>query len=137
MTLEVETTGTTGKTIDDELIDLTDGDRSADSTASSEPEWRRRLLAAGRFLVAVTGALVIFGAFMVAKGANPLDAYSDMVTSTLGDSTSLGEILIRAAPIILAALAVAVPARAGCRSRRSRAFLGPGGGRAEKRGPAV
>jgi simple sugar transport system permease protein len=113
MTLEVETTGTTGKTIDDELIDLTDGESTADAAAAGSPERRRRLLAAGRFLVAVAGALVIFGAFMVAKGANPLDAYREMVTSTLGDSTSLGEILIRAAPIILAALAVAVPARAG------------------------
>jgi ABC-type uncharacterized transport system permease subunit len=67
----------------------------------------------GRWVVAVLGAFAIFGAFMVMKGANPLTAYSDMLTATFGDSKSIGEILIRSAPIILTALAVTVPAKAG------------------------
>jgi ABC-type uncharacterized transport system permease subunit len=73
----------------------------------------RRLRGAGRIVVAIFGALAIFGVFMATKGANPLQAYRDMFISTFGDSKSIGEILIRSAPIILAALAVAVPARAG------------------------
>lgn len=72
-----------------------------------------RLAALGRWVVAIVGALVIFGAFMAMKGANPVTAYADMFRSTFGDSTSIGEILIRSAPIILTALAVTVPARAG------------------------
>lgn len=71
------------------------------------------LSAIGRWVVAILGALAIFGAFMVMKGVNPLTAYSEMFSGTFGDSKSIGEILIRSAPIILTALAVTVPAKAG------------------------
>jgi len=47
------------------------------------------------------------------KGANPVTAYRDMVTSTFNGGDGIGSILIKATPLILAALAVAVPARAG------------------------
>lgn len=73
----------------------------------------RRFDGALRALVGFGGALVVFGALMAAKGANPLVAYVDMVRSTFTDLTSLGDVIIRATPLILAALAVAVPARAG------------------------
>jgi simple sugar transport system permease protein len=46
------------------------------------------------------------------KGANPVDVYRSMWT-TVRSSTSLDGILIKVTPLILAALAVAVPARAG------------------------
>lgn len=67
----------------------------------------------GRWVAAVGGALVIFGAFMVAKQVNPLTAYADMWTTTFTSGSSVGQILIKASPILLAALAVTVPARAG------------------------
>ena len=56
---------------------------------------------------------MIFGAFMLVKGVNPLAAYGDMWSSTFSTSNSIGEIFIKASPILLAALAVTVPARAG------------------------
>lgn len=68
---------------------------------------------AGRIAAAIAGALVIFGFFTMLKGVNPITAYRDMIVSSFGDWKSIGEILIRSAPIILAALAVTVPARAG------------------------
>ncbi|MFN8053010.1 MAG: ABC transporter permease [Acidimicrobiales bacterium] len=71
------------------------------------------LKATGRWSVAIVGALVIFGAFMTAKGVNPFSAYDEMFRSTFSSGNSLGEILIKASPILLAALAVTVPARAG------------------------
>jgi simple sugar transport system permease protein len=67
---------------------------------------------AGRLALAYAAALVLFGAFVVTKGASPVAVYSDMWRS-LADGTSVGEVLVKAAPLILAALAVAVPARAG------------------------
>jgi simple sugar transport system permease protein len=67
----------------------------------------------GRTLLAVLGAIVIFGAFMKIKGANPIDAYRDMWDSTFTSGDSLQQILVKATPLILAALAVTVPARAG------------------------
>ncbi len=50
---------------------------------------------------------------MLIKGVNPFVAYKDMVVSTFGDSYQVAGILVRATPIILAGLAVSVPARAG------------------------
>lgn len=67
----------------------------------------------GRMLLALLGAIVIFGAFMKIKGADPISAYRDMWDSTVNGNGSLEQILVKATPLILAALAVTVPARAG------------------------
>lgn len=66
----------------------------------------------GRSVAAVLGALVVFGLFMQAKGENPFTAYAEMFNS-VKSWKQVGEILVRGTPIILAALAVSVPARAG------------------------
>ena len=76
------------------------------------PAGPSRLKGGVRWAVAIAGAAVIFGAFVLAKGANPLDAYRSMITA-LGTGTSLKGIALQAAPLILAGLAVAVPAKAG------------------------
>jgi ABC-type uncharacterized transport system permease subunit len=66
-----------------------------------------------RWVGAILGALIIFGAIVMLKGANPLEVYVDMWNSTFTRPRSLSEIFIRMAPIALAALAVVVPAKAG------------------------
>jgi len=66
-----------------------------------------------RTVAALAAAFVLFGLLMWFKGANPFSAYKDMLTSTFSSWDAVGEILLRATPIILAALAVSVPARAG------------------------
>ncbi len=65
-----------------------------------------------RWVVALGGAAVIFGSFMLAKGANPFEAFSSMFAALRTD-TSLKGIATQSAPLIFAALAVAVPAKAG------------------------
>lgn len=65
-----------------------------------------------RWIVALGGAVVIFGALMAFKGASPLEAYRAMWRS-LATDTSLAAILVKGTPLVLAALAVTVPARAG------------------------
>jgi general nucleoside transport system permease protein len=83
-------------------------------TASGEPSvWSARIRRVGQFALAFVGALTLFGILMVLKGVNPFTAYKDMVISTLGDSSQIAGIAVRATPIILAALAVSIPARAG------------------------
>jgi simple sugar transport system permease protein len=67
---------------------------------------------AGRWAVALGAAVVIFGAVMVSKGVAPLEAYQSMISS-LSTDASLAAVLIKSTPLILAALAVAIPARAG------------------------
>jgi general nucleoside transport system permease protein len=73
----------------------------------------RRLSGVRRLVVASVGALGVFAVLMLLKGVNPLAAYRDMITSTLGDTSQIGGILVRATPILLAALAVSIPARGG------------------------
>jgi simple sugar transport system permease protein len=75
--------------------------------------WQPAARASGRFLAALGIASAIFAVFMIIKGVNPISAYGEMISSTFATPKSMGEILIRATPIIFAALAVAVPARAG------------------------
>ena len=68
--------------------------------------------AVGRWAGAIAGALVIFSALVLVKGADPVAALADMVVSLL-TPVSAEQIAIKAAPLILAAMAVVVPARAG------------------------
>ena len=44
-------------------------------------------------------------------GRNPLRAYADIFASTLGDSYGFSETLVKMAPLLLTALAAAVPSR--------------------------
>jgi simple sugar transport system permease protein len=67
----------------------------------------------GRWAAAIAGAFAIFTLFLMVKGANPVDVYADAWTSTFANSASVEQIFIKAAPFLLGALAVAVPARAG------------------------
>lgn len=66
-----------------------------------------------RWASVAASTLIIFSAFLVAKGAAPLEVFESMWETALGSSDSLGETFIRSTPLLLAALATAVPARAG------------------------
>lgn len=72
-------------------------------------DWRRAGLVAGTYL----GFLTVFGVLVAARGADPLSVYATMIRSTLLSEHALAQTLLQAVPIALAALAVAVPARAG------------------------
>lgn len=62
---------------------------------------------------ALCAALVIFGAFLAVLGKNPLDVYLYIYKGGFGSSFALRDSLARAAPLILCALCVALPAYAG------------------------
>ena len=68
--------------------------------------------AALRWTTALGGAVVVFGVLMAIKGAAPIAAYQSMWMS-LSSNQSMESVLVKATPLVLAALAVAVPARAG------------------------
>ncbi len=78
---------------------------------------RRRVPDATRAALSVAIAVLVgaagFAAFVSLVGKNPFGAFAAMWRSTIIDSVGLGEVLIAATPIVLCALAVAVPARAG------------------------
>ena len=85
-----------------------------DLAGSAQPAWwRRGGGTAVRWGIALLGGLIVFGAFVLANGANPFSVYGDIWSSTLTQGSQFQQILIRAAPLALAGLAVVIPARAG------------------------
>ncbi len=64
-------------------------------------------------LLALAGGLLLFGAFVRAGGHDPVEAWKLLFLGAFGDAFSWQNTLQRAAPLMLTALCVALPARAG------------------------
>jgi ABC-type uncharacterized transport system permease subunit len=64
-------------------------------------------------VLALTAGLALFGVFVWLNGQDPVQAWVLLFTGAFGDSFSLQNTLQRAAPLMLTALCVAIPARAG------------------------
>src|SRR4051812_36885319 len=64
-------------------------------------------------LLAMGGALLLFGAFVWVGGKSPLEAWALLFKGAFGDWFSWQNSLQRAAPLMLTALCVVIPARAG------------------------
>ncbi len=87
-----------------------------DATVNPGPgltRWWRGSRTAARWAVALIGGCIVFGAFVLANGADPIAVYRDIWQSTITEQSQFQQILIRAAPLVLAGLAVVIPARAG------------------------
>lgn len=78
--------------------------------------WERARHVGSRTLLWIgmyAAALVIFGAFVATRHVDPLAMYRTMWEATFQGGYGPGQVLNRTAPLLLAGLAVAVPARAG------------------------
>jgi len=64
-------------------------------------------------VMAMAGALLLFGVFIWAGGKSPVEAWALLFKGAFGDWFSWQNSLQRAAPLMLTALCVAIPARAG------------------------
>jgi ABC-type uncharacterized transport system permease subunit len=76
---------------------------------------RARTIAAplGRPALAATAFVVLAAAFFAMIGRNPLAMIGVVLEAAAGDGYAIGESLVRATPILLCALATALPARVG------------------------
>jgi simple sugar transport system permease protein len=72
-----------------------------------------RVAGPSRFVAALVVALVGFALVLLLQGRNPVDAYISMLSATLGTAFGRSEVGVKAIPLMLCALAVAVPARVG------------------------
>ena len=76
-----------------------------------------KAVAGGNYVVMIIAgyivSLALFSLLVALKGAGPFSIYHTMVSSTLLNGHAVQQTIIRAIPIALAALAVAIPARAG------------------------
>jgi general nucleoside transport system permease protein len=72
----------------------------------------RAAMALRAALVTATG-LVVFAALLTAAGKDPLRAYLGTLTYVFGNAYGFSELLVRMIPLMLTAIAVALPARIG------------------------
>src|SRR5206468_1968769 len=75
--------------------------------------WRRAAEALVIPIAALAAAMVVFGLFMAALGQNPLEIYALIYRGAFASAFSWQNTLVRAAPLVLTALCVALPAQAG------------------------
>jgi simple sugar transport system permease protein len=80
--------------------------------ADKAPRFRRRWWASSiRFFGLFVLAFLVFAILLLAFGKNPIKAYMDIFSSTLGSTYGFSEILVKMIPLTLTAVAVAVPSR--------------------------
>ncbi len=79
--------------------------------------WRNGPLAGGepsvRAALGILLALAMFAAFLAASGHDPLEAFSSGLDGVLGSSLGLSEVGVTMIPLLLTALATAIPTRVG------------------------
>ncbi len=69
--------------------------------------------ATGRYTGMVIAVLAVFGGILLVAGKNPIKAYVDTFHYTLANAYGFSELLVRMTPILLTAIAVAIPSRLG------------------------
>jgi simple sugar transport system permease protein len=75
--------------------------------------WQGTVEAVALPVLSLVGALLMFGGFVALSGHDPLQAWRLLFVGAFGDAFSWQNTLQRAAPLMLTALCVALPARAG------------------------
>jgi len=58
-------------------------------------------------------ALLLFAVILLISGKDPIQSYKEILTSTLGSAYGFSEVLVAMIPMLLTALAVALPSRVG------------------------
>ena len=71
--------------------------------------WRTAI----RYLSMILLALLLFAVILLISGKDPIQSYKEILTSTLGSAYGFSEVLVAMIPMLLTALAVALPSRVG------------------------
>ena len=66
-----------------------------------------------RYLLMILLTLLLFGIILLLSGKNPILSYKDIFSSTLGSAYGFSEVLVAMIPMLITALAVALPSRVG------------------------
>jgi general nucleoside transport system permease protein len=88
-------------------------------TPSPDRGTLRRLLGhkawrtAARYFSMILLALLLFAVILLVSGQDPFQAYREILTSTLGSAYGFSEVLVAMIPMLLTAMAVALPSRVG------------------------
>jgi len=66
-----------------------------------------------RYLLMILLACIMFGVILVIAGKDPIASYKDILSSTLGSAYGFSEVIVSMIPMLLTALAVALPFKVG------------------------
>ncbi len=78
------------------------------------PEKPQKVLSAVfRYLLMMLLAFLLFGIILLISGKDPLESYKDIFSSTFGSLYGFSEVIVAMIPMLLTALAVALPSRVG------------------------
>jgi simple sugar transport system permease protein len=66
-----------------------------------------------RYAMMVLVVLLFFGVILLLSGKDPIQSYGDILRSTLGSPHGFSEVIVAMTPILLTALAVALPSQSG------------------------
>jgi len=88
---------------------------------SQTPETQGRTVSFGqrvlggvvRYGVVAAVAFLLFGIILLISGKDPIQSYRDIFSSTLGSTYGFSEVIVTMTPMLLTALAVALPSRIG------------------------
>jgi general nucleoside transport system permease protein len=83
--------------------------KSITRTALSAP-WLAALI---RYFLVALLAFFLFGIILLITGKDPIQSYKEIFSSTLGSAYGFSEVLVAMIPMLLTALAVALPSRVG------------------------
>ncbi|MEW6718220.1 MAG: ABC transporter permease [Chloroflexota bacterium] len=75
--------------------------------------FRKVLDLIARYALMVLVVLLLFGLILLISGKDPFQSYKDIFTSTLGSPYGFSEAIVAMTPILITALAVALPSRTG------------------------
>jgi simple sugar transport system permease protein len=67
----------------------------------------------GRYTFMIVLAFLLFALILLLSGNDPIQSYKDIFTSTLGSAYGFSEVLLAMIPMLITALAVALPSRVG------------------------
>ncbi len=73
----------------------------------------KTITAALRYILMLLLALGLFGIILALSGKNPIQAIADIFRSTFGSSYGFSEVIVAMVPMVITAVAVAIPSRVG------------------------
>jgi ABC-type uncharacterized transport system permease subunit len=83
-------------------------------TITRSPVFRQKTIqTAVRYLLMILLAFIMFGLILLIAGKDPLASFKDIFSSTLGSTRGFSEVIVSMIPILITALAVALPFRVG------------------------
>jgi simple sugar transport system permease protein len=85
----------------------------ADADSRSTSFRQKAVNALARYALMILLALSLFGAILLVSGKDPIQSYKDILTHTLGSAYGFSEVIVAMIPMLITALAVALPSRVG------------------------